>query len=192
MEDFGNRDILDADARDPFEGAASFSLKNRIVRALFSTTWFLLARWTPAAMNQWRILILRLFGARVHGSARIYSSALIWLPSNLAVGAKSAIGPRTIVYNMAPISIGARVVISQGVHLCAGTHAYRDRNFQLIALPVSIADGAWIATESFVGPGVTVGQNAVLGARAVATRSLDENTVYIGNPAKPLGKRYTE
>lgn len=192
MNDFGSSEILNADALDPFDGKPSFSLKSRIIRTLFSTFWLLLARWTPAQMNQWRIFILRAFGARVHHSARIYSSARIWLPSNLTVGAKSALGPYTIVYNMAPITIGARVVISQGAHLCAGTHAYRDLNFQLIAKSIQIGDGAWIATEAFVGPGVTVGRDAVLGARAVATRSLDENTVYVGNPAKPLGKRYAE
>lgn len=192
MNDFGNRDILDANGRDPFVGNATFSLRNRITRAMFGAVWFVLARWTPAPMDQWRILILRIFGAQVHEKARIYSSVRIWLPSNLTVGAYSAIGPGSIVYNMAPVAIGARVVISQGAHVCAGTHAYRDRKFQLIALPISIDDGAWIATEAFVGPGVSVGRDAVLGARAVATRSLDENTVYVGNPAKPLGKRYAE
>lgn len=192
MNDFGNSEILDAKRRDPFEGHATFTLRNRITRAMFGAVWFVLARWTPAPIHRWRIIILRLFGAKVHKSAHIYPSVRIWLPSNLTVGENSALGPRSIVYNMAPIALGARVVVSQGAHLCAGTHAFRDRNFQLLALPISIGHGAWIATDAFVGPGVTVGRDAVLGARAVATRSLNENTVYVGNPAKPIGKRYTE
>lgn len=192
MNDFGNNDILDAQDQDPFTGEATFSLRNRLVRACFGTVWFIFARWTPPQMAVWRNLILRLFGARLDSTSRVYSSVRIWLPSNLILGTNSSIGPGAIIYNMAPIRIGARVVISQRAHLCAGTHAFRVSSFQLIAKPIQIGDGAWIATEAFVGPGVEIGRNAVLGARAVTTRSLDENTVYAGNPAKALGKRYTE
>lgn len=192
MTDFGNSDILDAKAGNIFDGGPSFSLKNRIIRAIFGATWMALARWTPPPMFKWRIFILRLFGAKIHKTARIYASSRIWLPSNLTVGQSAVIGPRTIIYNMAEIKLGARAIVSQGTHLCAGTHIYRERNFQLIAKPIFIDEGAWIATEAFIGPGVTVGKDAVLGARAVAMRSLNANTVYAGNPAQPLGVRYTD
>jgi putative colanic acid biosynthesis acetyltransferase WcaF len=48
---------------------------------------------------------------------------------------------------------------------------------------------AWVAAEAFVGPGVTVGEGAVLGARGVAFKALEPWTVYAGNPAQPLKKR---
>ncbi len=190
MDDFGNKDILSASTHDMFSGAPSFSLANRITRATFQVAWLVLARWTPPPMAQWRNTILRMFGAKVHPKARVYASARIWLPRNLIIGAHSIVGPRATVYNMAPIVIGNRVVVSQGAHLCAGTHAFRERAFQLVARPIHLGDGAWIAAEAFIGPGVHVGQDAVLGARAVAMRNLAANTVYAGNPARSLGPRY--
>ena len=61
--------------------------------------------------------------------------------------------------------------------------------FQLTASPITIGAGAWIAAEAFVGPGVEVGEGAVLGARGVAFRSLEAWTVYGGNPAKAIKPR---
>ena len=52
-----------------------------------------------------------------------------------------------------------------------------------------VAIGSWVAAEAFVGPGVTMGEGAVLGARAVAFSDLAPWTVYVGNPAKPIKTR---
>jgi putative colanic acid biosynthesis acetyltransferase WcaF len=87
------------------------------------------------------------------------------------------------------ITIGDEVVISQGAHICASSHDVRDRRFQLILRPISIGNNAWIAAEAFVGPGVTVGDGAVLGARAVAMRNLESWMIYSGNPATALKNR---
>ena len=85
---------------------------------------------------------------------------------------------------MAPIRIGANAVISQRAHLCAGTHDIDDAHFQLKAMPIDIGAAAWVATEAFVGPGVVVGEGAVLGARGVTVKDLEAWSVYAGNPAR--------
>jgi putative colanic acid biosynthesis acetyltransferase WcaF len=79
--------------------------------------------------------------------------------------------------------------VSQGAHLCSGTHDIDDPHFQLITRPITIGKTAWIAADAFVGPGVTVGEGAVLGARAVAMRDLEAWMVYSGNPAQPIRRR---
>nr|WP_236840907.1 hypothetical protein [Bradyrhizobium sp. CCGE-LA001] len=75
-------------------------------------------------------------------------------------------------------------LVSQGAHLCGGTHDVNDSEFKLITRPISIGSNAWIAAEAFVGPGVTVGVGAILGARAVAMRDLNPWGIYVGNPAR--------
>lgn len=130
-----------------------------------------------------------MFGARLASTANIYATAKIWSPRNLIMGEYAAIGPNVNVYCMAPITVGSYAVISQGAHLCAGTHDVDDPQFQLRARPIIIGDRAWVATEAFVGPGVSVGEGAVLGARACAMQSLKPFTIYTGNPAVLLRER---
>lgn len=169
--------------------APSFSLRNRIIRALWGVAWFFLARWTPNKLNPWRLFLLRLFGASVANHSAIPRSAKIWYPPNLTVGDHAAVGPNTDIYCMAPIRIGDRAIISQRAVLCAGSHDIRDPNFQLTAKPIVVEKEAWVAAEAFVGPGVTIGEGAVLGARGCAFRDLEPWTIYAGNPAQPVGKR---
>jgi putative colanic acid biosynthesis acetyltransferase WcaF len=82
-------------------------------------------------------------------------------------------------------------VVSQYSHIVAGTHDIDDPGFQLIVRPVVIEDQAWIAAGAFVGPGVTVGMGAVLGARGAAFSNLEPWTVYRGNPAREIRKRWS-
>ena len=177
------------DDENSWDGKPSFSFGNRLYRLAWAITWVLLASWTPPPLRAWRRWLLVLFGARLAPTAIVYGSARIWSPANLQMGASSAIGPRTIVYSMGPICIGAYAIVSQGAHLCAGTHDIEDRHFQLYARPITIGPHAWVAAEAFVGPGVTIGEGAVLGARACAMRDIAPWSVCTGNPATELRKR---
>lgn len=180
---------LDGRATRPWEGGPSFALSNRLYRLAWAVTWLLLARWTPPFLRGWRRWLLRVFGAQVAPTANVYGSVRIWSPANLVIGDHAAIGPGAIVYSMAQVTIGPYAVISQRAHLCAGTHDIEDAAFQLRARPITIGARAWVAAEAFVGPGVTVGDGAVLGARGCAMRDLAPWTVYGGNPAVALRER---
>jgi putative colanic acid biosynthesis acetyltransferase WcaF len=181
--------ILDARKTRPLEGGASFSLGNRISRALWQISWAVLAAWTPRPFFAWRTTLLRLFGADIAPSARVYGNTRVWYPPNLTMAENALMGPGVNCYNQGQISIGAKAIVSQGAHLCAGTHDINDPNFQLITKPITIGAGAWVAAEAFVGPGVTIGEGAVLGARGVAFRDIEPWAVYAGNPAKKLKDR---
>jgi len=180
---------LDAGTTRAWEGGPSFSLFNRVYRAAFSIAWALFAAWTPPPLHRWRAWLLRRFGARISPTARIYRSVRIWSPANLHVSDHAVIGPGANIYSMGKISIGAYAIVSQGAHLCAGTHDVSDPNFQLKARPITIGERAWIAAEAFVGPGVSVGPGCVLGARGCAMRDLEDWMIYSGNPAIPLRPR---
>jgi len=181
--------ILPAKVRTTFGRGASFSLANRLIRLLWGVTWLVFARWTPGAMSPWRVFILNAFGARVSQHAAVAASARIWLPSNLELGPYSTLGPGVDCYNLAPVAIGARTIVSQRVFLCAGSHDVRDPDFQLVARPINVGDDVWLAAEAFVAPGVTVGTGCVLSARACAFGDLLPWTVYRGNPATVLKTR---
>ena len=156
---------------------------------MWIVVWTIFASWTPPGLHRWRRLLLLLFGARIAPTAGVYPSARIWYPANLEMGEFSFLGPGVNCYSMDRITIGDYALVSQGAHLCAGSHDIGDPNFQLISRPIFIGSRSWVASEAFVGPGVTIGEGAVLGARAVAFKTLQPWTVYIGNPAQPLKER---
>ncbi len=167
----------------------SFGLSTRLLRILWIFCWLLLCRWTPPPLHRWRALVLRAFGAKLGKQTHIYASAQIWAPWNLTVDDQVGIGPKTMIYSQGKISIGARAVISQGSHLCAGTHDYNDPGFRLITKPIVIGADCWIAAEAFIHPGVTLGEGCVVGARSVVTSDLPEWSICSGFPAKVLRER---
>jgi putative colanic acid biosynthesis acetyltransferase WcaF len=90
---------------------------------------------------------------------------------------------------MAKVSLGAYAIVSQDACLCTGLHDIDDPEFQLVTKPVVIGSHGWVAAGAFVGPGVTIGEGGVLGARAVTFHDLQPWSVYVGNPATFLRMR---
>lgn len=134
-------------------------------------------------------MLLRLFGARIGRGCHVYGDVQIWAPWNLTMEDESALGRGVICYSMGPIRLGQRAVVSQRAHLCAGTHDYNDPGMQLVTKPILIGERVWICAEAFIGPGVTVGHGAVIGARAVVTKNMPEWMICAGNPCEPLKPR---
>lgn len=139
-----------------------------------------------------RPLILRAFGARISLNCEIDGSVEIFLPAALKIGESCAIGPRTNLYNLGGLELGERVVISQDVHLCGGTHDYTKSSLPLMRKMIRIENDAWVCAGAFIGPGVKIGEGAVVGARAVVMKDVEPWSVVAGNPARFIKKRTIE
>jgi putative colanic acid biosynthesis acetyltransferase WcaF len=109
-----------------------------------------------------------------------------WL---LEMGDWSVLADGVTVYNLGPIRIGTHTVISQNTYLCAGTHDYTREDLPLVRPPITIGNGVWVAAAAFIGPGVTIGDNSVVGACAVVARDVPPGVVVAGNPAKIIKNR---
>ena len=149
----------------------------------------LLFRFSPRPLFSWRSFLLRCFGAKVGRHVHIYPSATIYFPWNFSIGDWSAVGEGALIYNLGPVTIGSRVTISHKAHICAGTHDYTDPDLPLQKPPIVIRDQAWVCADAFVGPGVCIGEGAIVGARAVVVRDVPPWTIVAGNPARPIGER---
>lgn len=148
-----------------------------------------LYRLLPRRANGARIFLLRQMGAKIGHTCLVEAGVNVLMPWNLELGDFAAIGRGTEILNFAPVSVGAMTVVSQRSHLCAGSHDYTHPHFPLTFAPIRIGSECWIAAEAFIGPGVTVGNGAVVGARSVATKNLPAWTVCAGNPCRPLKPR---
>jgi len=136
-----------------------------------------------------RRLILRAFGARIGERVLIKPGARIKFPWRLEIGDDSWIGEEVWIDNLASVKIGANCCISQGVYICTGSHDWGKVTFDLLVNPVTIEDGAWIAAQSAIGPGVQVGEGAVLSLGSVATSDLVAWGIYQGSPASFVRQR---
>ena len=173
---------------DPYT-QPSFSVKNRLLRLVWAIVYVLFFQTSPRPFHAWRSFLLRCFGAKIGKGCHIYPKARIWAPWNLVMADYAGMADDVNCYSMAVVSLGKKVVVSQGTYLCTGSHNYEDPNFQLYAKPIHIGDNAWLCAESFINPGVTIGEGAVIGARALVTKDMPAWTVCAGNPCKPIKPR---
>ena len=167
----------------------SFSRSNRFARLLWGLVYLLLFRFSPIPFHEWRSFILRLFGAKIGKGVHVYPAVRIWAPWNLEIKDHAGIASGVNLYAQGKILIGRKTVISQGAHLCAGTHDYTREGFPLYTKPIVIGDEVWIAADVFVHPGISIGNGTVVGARSVVTRSLPEWKVCSGHPCIPVKNR---
>ena len=126
--------------------------------------------------------ILRWLGADIDVGVVIKPKAKITFPWRISIGVNSWIGEEAWLLSLGRIEIGANVCVSQRAFLCAGSHDWSKESFDLITKPIVIKDGAWICANVFVGPGVTIGENAVVTAGSVVTNDLPANMICSGNP----------
>ena len=164
--------------------------KEQFLRFVWNVVWTLFVRPFPrSAMSGWKRFLLRLFGAKIHKTAMIYSSAKIYAPWNLEMGKNSCIASEVDFYNADKITIGDNSIISQKASLYTASHDITSAEHTWISAPIVIEDQVWIAAESFIMMGVTIGQGAVVGARAAVFKDVEPWTVVGGNPAKFIKKR---
>lgn len=174
------------------EGNTTPNSRGEIIRrCLWAGVQATFFRWSPRGLHGFRIGLLRCFGSNIppDGHVRIYPTTRIIYPWKLTCSARVLIGPRVNIYNLAPVTLGYGTQLSQSVHLCAGTHDYLNWSMPLVARPIHIGDNAWLGAEVFVGPGVTIGELAVIGARSVVVKDQPARMVCAGHPCRPLKPR---
>lgn len=132
---------------------------------------------------------MRIFKASIGADVHIYPSVHITMPWNLNVGDQCSLGDHAIIYALGQIEIGPRSTVSQYAHLCAGTHEWRDPAMPLLKSPIKIGSDVWICAQAFVGPGVQVGDNSIVGACSVVMKNVAANSIGHGNPFHILRRR---
>ena len=110
------------------------------------------------------------------------------------IGEGSLIGDFTSLYGQGGLTIGKHVQIASGCRIVPKTTSFGNREMLIgeegyKALGISIHDNVWLGVNCVVLDGVTIGTGTVIGAGAVVTKSIPENSVAIGIPAKVIRSR---
>ena len=132
---------------------------------------------------------LRTFVAKFEEGAIINSPFYMEFANHLEMGRDSFINYDCTILNTAMVKIGDNVLIGPKVGIYTVSHPlvakYREENLAY-AKPVTIKDNVWIGGSAIILPGVTIGENAIIGAGSVVTKDVPENTIVVGNPARVL------
>lgn len=118
---------------------------------------------------------------------------------NIFIGNNVVIGMNCTFVDNQEIRIGNQVMIASNVQIYTASHPvlpkerlvpdWKEREttfFRTYARPVVIRDNAWIGGGCIILPGVTVGENSVVGAGSVVNRDVPDNCVAAGNPCRVL------
>ena len=143
-------------------------------------------------LSCWRVLLLRLFGAKIGKGCYISPKCTIFIPWNIEIGNFVSIDDYAYIKPRTKITIGDYVSISNFVHIIPGGHDIRARNLASDLKPVTIGNGAFIGADSYIGKGVTIGQMAVIGARSVVLKDVPENVIAFGSPCQVKSIRLPE
>lgn len=155
--------------------------------------WFCLgspllaARWLPGSV--WRVGLLRMFGSRIGRGCRIKPGLRVKFPWRLVVGEACWLAEDAWLDNLAPITLGDRVCISQGAYLCTGNHNFRSPGFDLRLGSITIGSDAWIAARAVIAPGTKIGPGAVVALGAVVSGVVEPSSIMRGNPAVLSARR---
>lgn len=169
---------------------SELSFSNKLKRFLWSIIWFIIGSiFIRRTFNSVKILMLKIFGAKLGSNTIVYSSCRIYQPWKLEMGDNSTLGPETDCYNVDKVTIGSNVVVSQKVYFCTASHDAFDNKFPLITAPIFINDSSWICASSYIGMGVVIGEGAVVGATTSVYKDVKAWTIVGGNPAKFIKKR---
>jgi putative colanic acid biosynthesis acetyltransferase WcaF len=136
-----------------------------------------------------RCTLLRWFGAKIGKQVIIRPTARFTYPWKVEIGDYSWVGDDVVFYSLAPIRVGEHCVVSQRSYLCTGSHDISDPRFGLMSAPIVIENGAWIAIDCLVGPGVTIGANSVIAARSSVFRDMPPGQVCMGTPCRVVKPR---
>lgn len=145
------------------------------------------ASWNP--FMGLKVLLLRLFGAKIGKGLVIKNNVIIKFPWKLEIGDNVWLGEGCWLDNLDRITIGNNVCISQGALLITGNHDYTRVDFCYRNAPIKVEDGAWIGAKTIVGPGVIVATHSVLSLGTVVTKNTEPYRIYQGNPCTVVRKR---
>lgn len=107
------------------------------------------------------------------------------------IGNNTLIGMSNVI--IGPVTIGNNVIFAQNIVTSGLNHEYRDVSIPIslqktVVSEITIEDDCWIAANSVITAGVTVGKHSVIAAGAVVTKNIPPYSVAAGNPAKVIKK----
>lgn len=164
-------------------------IREKVALVCWALAWIVLCRWTPKHLVSWRNLVLRAFGCRIGGKPFVHPTATIRAPWRLTLEHRACLGPRSEIYNLGPVTLGAGSTVAQYAYLCAGSHDFNLPDRPLITGPIVLEEDCFVGAKAVILMNVTIGRNSLVGAGAVVPKDVPADTIVVGNPAQVVKHR---
>jgi len=173
--------------KSPYD--SPWTRREQLFMVLWEYCWLLFCIWTPKPLNPWRLLWLKLFGTKIHGTPFVHQRARIQIPWNLTLHDRACLGDRANAYSLGEIEIHEGATIAQEAYLCTGTHSFDAAEMNLVTARIAIGAHVFVGARAFIMPGVTIHEGVVVGANSIVTKDMPAWTICAGHPCKPIKPR---
>lgn len=163
-------DLRDPQQNDPAEGKRCAELCFRLSQTMPYT-------------DEYESLVKELFCGNIGEGSRVMPGIKVVRGNRVKIGKGVVIMYNCLMMAAGTITIEDDVQVAANVQLISNNHDFHDRKI-LVCKPVVLKKNCWIGAGASILPGVTVNENAIVGAGAVVTKDVAPNTVVAGNPAK--------
>ena len=135
--------------------------------------------------DEYDALVKELFCGNIGEGSRVMPGINVVRGNSVKIGKNVVIMYNCLMMAAGTITIEDDAQIAANVQLISNNHDIHDRKI-LVCKPVILKHNCWIGAGASILPGVTIGENAIVGAGSVVTKDVEANTVVAGNPAKVI------
>ncbi|WP_075559397.1 acyltransferase [Parabacteroides timonensis] len=140
---------------------------------------------TMPGTKEYDALVRELFLGNIGENSRVMPPVTVVRGNSVKIGRNVTVMNNALFMAAGGITIEDDVLVAANVQIISNNHDLHDHAV-LTCKPVRLKRNCWIGAGATILPGITVGENAVVGAGAVVTKDVEDNTVVGGNPAKVL------
>lgn len=134
--------------------------------------------------EEWQKYMHELFPDMGEGS-HVMSPVVAVHPEKVIIGKNVHVMNNVLFMAAGGITIDDEARVAANVQLISNNHDVHDRDI-LLCKPVHLKRNCWIGAGASILPGVTIGENAIVGAASVVTKDVPDNAIVVGNPARVI------
>ena len=140
---------------------------------------------TMPETEEYNALVKELFKGNIGEGSKVRQGVHINMGDHVKIGNHVSIMYNFVCMSRGGLTIEDNVSIAANTQILTNNHDEKEHRI-LLCKPVVIRKNAWIGAGATILPGVTIGENAIVGAAAVVTKDVPPNAVVVGNPARVL------
>ncbi|MBQ9311643.1 MAG: galactoside O-acetyltransferase [Bacteroidales bacterium] len=135
--------------------------------------------------EEYNSLINELFSQGIGENSRIMPPITVVRAKNVKIGKNVVIMNNCLMMSAGGITIEDNVLVAANCQIISNNHDLAEHQI-ITCKPVHLKKNCWVGAGASILPGVTIGENSVIGAGSVVTKDVPDNCIAVGSPAKVI------